>query len=110
MPPKERRIMVHVVVTFIIKDGMMDKYLEGIAKLRPLVLAEKGCVEYTYIKEVQSPLAIQEPVQDNRLTLVEKWESFEVLEAHLKSSHMAEYTKLLGPMRSSASARVGETA
>ncbi|MDR1428704.1 MAG: antibiotic biosynthesis monooxygenase [Spirochaetaceae bacterium] len=100
--------MIHVVVTFTIKDGMMDKYLEGIKKLRPLVLAEKGCVEYTYIRETKSPLSIQEPVQDNRLTLVEKWESPEALETHLKSPHMAEYTKLLGPMRSGSSARVGE--
>jgi quinol monooxygenase YgiN len=102
--------MIHVVVTFIIKEGMMDQYLDGIKKLRPLVLAEKGCVEYTYIKEIPSPLTIQEPLQENRLTLVEKWESFEALETHLKSSHMAEYTRALGPMRVSSSARVGETA
>ncbi|MDR0389696.1 MAG: antibiotic biosynthesis monooxygenase [Spirochaetaceae bacterium] len=101
--------MIHVVVTFTIKDGMMDQYLEGIKKLCPLVLAEKGCVEYTYIREIASPLAIQEPVQTNRLTLVEKWESFEDLKAHGRSAHMVEYTKLLGPMRESASARVGET-
>ncbi|MDR1210875.1 MAG: antibiotic biosynthesis monooxygenase [Spirochaetaceae bacterium] len=102
--------MIHVLVTFTIKDGMMDSYLDGIKKLRPLVLAEKGCVEYTYIREIASPLRIQEPVQNNRLTLVEKWESFEALEAHGKSSHMAEYGRLLGPMRESVSARVGETA
>jgi quinol monooxygenase YgiN len=102
--------MVHVVVTFIIKEGMMDQYLDGIKKLCPLVLAEKGCAEYTYIREISSPLTIQEPVQDRRLTLVEKWESLDALKTHLKSPHMAEYTKLLGPMRESTSARVGETA
>jgi quinol monooxygenase YgiN len=101
--------MVHVIVTFIIKDGMMDQYLAGVRKLRPLVLAEKGCVEYTYVKEIQSSLGIQEPVQENRLTLIEKWESLEALELHGKSPHMIEYTKILSPMRVSVSARAAET-
>jgi quinol monooxygenase YgiN len=101
--------MVHLVVTFIIKDGMMDAYLAEVAKLRPLVLAEKGCVEYTYLKEIQTPFKIQEPVQENRLTLIERWESMEALETHSKSPHMAQYGKIMHPMRVSTSARVAET-
>jgi quinol monooxygenase YgiN len=100
--------MVHLVVTFIVKEGKMDEYLAEVKKLRPLVLAEKGCVEYTYLKEIQTPFKIQEPVQENRLTLIEKWESMEALEIHSKSPHMAEYGRIMNPMRVSVSARVAE--
>ncbi|MDR2160322.1 MAG: antibiotic biosynthesis monooxygenase [Treponema sp.] len=102
--------MVHLVVTFIIKEGRMDEYLAELKKLRPLVLAEKGCVEYTFARDCKSPLAIQEALDPNRLTLIEKWETPEVLAAHGEAPHMKEFGPRLDSLRVSVSARVMETA
>ncbi|MDR2211725.1 MAG: antibiotic biosynthesis monooxygenase [Spirochaetaceae bacterium] len=102
--------MVHLVVTFGIKEGKMDEYLAELKKLRPLVLAEKGCVEYTFAREYKSSLAIQEPVDPNRLTLIEKWETPEALAIHGASSHMKEFEPRLKPLQTGVSARIMESA
>jgi quinol monooxygenase YgiN len=102
--------MVHLVVTSIIKEGKMDEYLAEFKKLRPQVLVEKGCVEYTLLREFKSPLDIQEEVNPNRLTLVEKWETPEALAVHGASSHMKEFGVRAGPLQASVSARVMESA
>ncbi|MDR2314664.1 MAG: antibiotic biosynthesis monooxygenase [Spirochaetaceae bacterium] len=102
--------MVHLVVSFMIKEGKMEEYLGELKKLRPLVLAEKGCVEYTFVREYQSPIAIQETPNPNRLTLIEKWETPEALAVHGEAPHMKEFEARLAPLRAGASARVMEAA
>jgi quinol monooxygenase YgiN len=102
--------MVHLVVTFIVKEGKMDEYLEEVKKLRPLVLAEKGCVEYTFVREFKSSLNIQEEVNPNRLTLIEKWETPEALAVHGASSHMKDFNLRVGSWQAGVSARVMEAA
>jgi quinol monooxygenase YgiN len=102
--------MVHLVVTFIIKEGKMDEYLAEVKKLRAQVLAEKGCVEYNFLREFPSGLDIQEEVNPNRITLVEKWESPEALAAHGASPHMKDFGLRAGGLQASASARVLESA
>ncbi len=102
--------MVHLVVTAIVKEGMMDDYLRECRKVRPLVLAEKGCVEYTFIREIPSHLAIQEKINPDRVTLIEKWETMEDLAAYGQSSHMKEFGPRAGAMRHSITAVVAETA
>jgi quinol monooxygenase YgiN len=102
--------MVHLVVTFVIKEGKMDEYLAEFKKLRPQVLVEKGCVEYSLLREFTSPLGIQEEVNPNRLTLIEKWETPEALADHGASPHMKDFHLRAGPLQASVSARVMETA
>ena len=74
--------MVYVVVTMTIKDGGMEEFLELCGRLRPLVLAERGCIGYDYVREKNSLLPIQETVDRDRITLIERWESPEALAAH----------------------------
>jgi quinol monooxygenase YgiN len=102
--------MVHLVVTSIIKEGRMDEYLAEVKKLRPQVLVEKGCVEYSLLREFKSPLGIQEEVNPNRLTLVEKWETPEDLAAHGASSHMKDFNLRAAALQDGVSARVMESA
>ena len=100
--------MVHVLVTMMIKDGRMKEFLALGEKLRSLVLAERGCKAYDYTREVASPLSIQEPVDPNRITLIERWESLEALKAHMDVRHMKEFGPKMAELRSSVVARVGE--
>ena len=98
--------MIHVVCTFIVKEGKMEEYLALSSQLRGHVLLEKGCVEYTFMREYKSPVPIQEEVNPNRVTLVEKWETEEDLAAHMEAPHMKELGPKIRALRESASCRV----
>lgn len=80
--------MIHIIVTMIVKAGRMQEFLAECEKLRPLVLAEQGCIEYVYTRDTASPLGIQEPINANRITLVEKWSSLAALQVHTEQAHM----------------------
>lgn len=92
----------------VIKEGKMKEFLAECAKIRPLVLKEKGCIAYDYSRELPSSLPIQEPINPNRVTLVEKWESMDDLNTHSASPHMKEYGPRVKDLRESVSARVME--
>ena len=76
-------------------------------KLAALVRAEAGCLRYEYTVDTPSPLAIQEPIDEHRVTLIEQWESDAALEAHTRAPHMKEHGPALAALRTGAvSARV----
>jgi quinol monooxygenase YgiN len=94
----------------IIKEGKMELFLTECRKLRPLVLAEKGCFGYEYFREVSSPLGNQESVQNNRITLLERWESLDALKTHSSMPHMKVFLDRVKDLRESVSSRVLEPA
>ena len=102
--------MIHIAVTMIVKEGRMSEFIAACKKLRPLVLEEKGCQGYEYGRDIASPLSIQEPIDPNRITLFERWESIEALKAHMQSPHMKEAGAAMNDLRSSVVARVCESA
>ncbi|MDR1933667.1 MAG: antibiotic biosynthesis monooxygenase [Spirochaetales bacterium] len=102
--------MIHLVCTFMVKEGKMDEYLAVAKKLRAQVLQETGCVEYTFALEYKSILGHQEKVNKNRLTLIEKWETKKDLLAHTQAPHMKEFGPKLNALRESVTSRVMVTA
>jgi quinol monooxygenase YgiN len=98
--------MIHVVVTMVIKEGRLPEFLELARRVAAEVRREAGCLAYDYTLDVKSPLPTQEPVQANRLTLIERWESLEALEAHMTAPHMKLYGPQMQPLRESAAIRV----
>jgi quinol monooxygenase YgiN len=100
--------MINVMVTMIIKEGRMNDFLAECAKIRPGVLKEEGCHGYEYTREIASPVGIQEPVDSNRITLLERWESIAAIEAHSASPHMKEFGPRVKDLRASVTARVTE--
>jgi len=101
--------MLYVVVTMTIEEGRMEEFLALCGQLRPLVLAERGCIGYDYVREKDSLLPIQETLDRNRITLIERWESPEALAAHGASPHMKAFGPRLALLRTGVSARVAET-
>lgn len=83
--------MIHVIATIELNPGARDAFLEEFRKLVPLVRAEAGCLEYGAAVDVPTGLSIQVPVRENVVTVVEKWESIEVLKAHAQAPHMVAY-------------------
>jgi quinol monooxygenase YgiN len=100
--------VVYVVVTNQIREGRMADFLAACKIVQPKVLAEKGCIAYDYIREIASPLGAQEPVDDQRVTLVEKWESLDALAAHGQAPHVKEFGASVRDLREKVTIRVGE--
>jgi len=102
--------MVYSIVTMIIRQGKMDAFLAECRKIRPLVLAEDGCLMYDYTREIDTGSGRQEPVNPNRITLYEKWASREALDIHSGMPHMTEFVARVAPMRESVIIRTGTEA
>ncbi|MBM9616466.1 antibiotic biosynthesis monooxygenase [Desulfobulbus rhabdoformis] len=82
--------MIHVIASIYIKEGKRAEFI-GIFKANiPNVLQEKGCLEYVPTLDASSGLPPQE-LNDQVVTIIEKWESLEDLHAHLSAPHMLTY-------------------
>ena len=72
---KEVNLIIHIEVI----DGKRDLQIEAFKKLKPLVLAEPGCIQYDLFSDESD---------DNKFVLIEKWASQTDLDAHDKTEHM----------------------
>ncbi len=90
--------MIHVIATLKIDPARRDEFLESFAKLAPLVRAEEGCIEYGAAVDEPTGMAIQALAGDDAVVVVEKWESFAALEAHLAVPHMNAWREKVGPL------------
>jgi quinol monooxygenase YgiN len=68
----------------------MSEFLEIFKSNIPNVLAEKGCLEYVPTLDVPAGLPVQ-VLDNNVVTIIEKWGSIEDLKAHLSAPHMLAY-------------------
>ena len=53
--------------------------------------AETGRLEYAPTVDVATDIPVQEPVNDNLVTIIERWKDIEALKSHLKTLHMKTY-------------------
>ncbi len=82
--------MVIVIATITCRPGCRSEFLNEFCKIVPDVLREKGCIEYGPTIDAATDLGNQH-TSDDRVTVVEKWESLEDLKAHLTAPHMMAY-------------------
>ncbi len=83
--------MIYVIATIEVVEGKRKPYLEEIGKILPDVRAEKGCIEYVPVIDLPAQFSAQEPVQGDRVTIIEKWETLEDLKSHMEAPHMKKY-------------------
>ena len=83
--------MIHVIATLNTAPGKRDELIAAFNQLAPQVHAEQGCIEYGTAVDVATPIGAQEPLRENVVMVVEKWESIAALEAHLAAPHMDEF-------------------
>jgi quinol monooxygenase YgiN len=102
--------MICVIATIQVGAGRRDDLLALFRPLVPKVRAEAGCIDYTPMIDTRSGLPAQDPMRDNAVVVVEKWESTAALLAHLKTLHMAEYFQKAEELRLSMSLQVLEPA
>ncbi len=82
--------MINVIASIHIKENRKQEFIEIFKSNIPKVLNEKGCVEYVPTIDFLTNLHPQE-VNENVVTIIEKWSSFEDLQAHLAAPHMIAY-------------------
>ena len=83
--------MIIVIATIDLAEGGRADFLEHFHAVTPAVRDEAGCIEYGPTEDVETSIPAQGDVRPNTVTVVEKWESVEALEAHLVAPHMVEY-------------------
>lgn len=82
--------MINVVATVQVKEGKRSEFINLFKTIVPLVKAEKGCIEYFPAIDFPTDLPPQE-MNENEVTIIEKWESMDHLMAHMTTPHMAEH-------------------
>jgi len=79
--------MIYVIATFTIKPNNRTKFLEIFKNIIPTVQNELGCIEYFPTIDINSGLSLQ-TIDENVVTIIEKWANLETLNNHIKSKHM----------------------
>jgi len=82
--------MINVIASIRVKAGRVSEFL-GIFKSNvPSVKEERGCIGYVPTVDIDADLPAQ-TLDENVVTIIEKWESLEALRDHLKTPHMLAY-------------------
>ena len=84
--------MITVIASIHLKENRRSEFIDIFKANIPNVLAEKGCIEYAPTVDVAMGLPIQE-LDENVVTIVEKWNCLEDLQAHFTAPHMVTYKK-----------------
>ena len=82
--------MINVIASICIETGSLSDFLEIFRANMLKVREEKGCVEYVPFVDIDAKLAPQ-ILDENVVTIIEKWESLEALRDHLEAPHMLAY-------------------
>ena len=82
--------MINVIASIRVKAGRRSEFLEIFKSNVPNVREERGCIEYFPAVDVDAELPPQS-LDENVVTIIEKWESQEALRDHLNAPHMLAY-------------------
>lgn len=102
--------MIHVIATIEIAPGKRTEFLREFYQIVPEVRAEKGCVEYGPTVDLPTSIPAQPPVREDVVTIVERWETLDDLEAHLIAPHMLAYRTRVKDLVRHATLQILETA
>ena len=77
-----------VSVEYSVKENKLNDFLTEIKnnKIREKVLEEKGCISYDYF--------LPEDKTQNKLVLIEKWQSKNLQQLHLTTPHMQTFSAI----------------
>jgi quinol monooxygenase YgiN len=88
---KERCGMIYVIATIDLAAGKRALYLKELNKIIPLVRSEHGCLEYVPAADVLTGIPVQEAINEETITIIERWSDVDALKIHLMAPHMQSY-------------------
>ena len=97
--------MINVIASIRVKAGMLSKFVEIFKSNVPNVREERGCIEYFPTVDINADLPPQS-LDENVVTIIEKWESLDALRDHLKAPHMLSYKEKVKDMVEDLSLKV----
>ncbi len=97
--------MIIVIASIRIRAGKRGLFLEILKENIPRVREEEGCIEYNPTLDIDAGLPGQQ-LDDNVVTVVEKWQDLASLRAHLHSPHMLAYVERAKELVESRSLKV----
>jgi len=89
--------MIYGVVSVRVKPGKKEEYIALFKTMAARVRAEKGCLEYISTVDFKAGPPIQ-VFEENVVTILEKWESLDALQAHLAAPYMADFFQKEGAL------------
>jgi quinol monooxygenase YgiN len=102
--------MIHVLASITVKPSQRDAFVAAFKQLVPEVLAEDGCIAYSPNIDTPTGLDAQSPVDENRVMVIEQWQSVEHLKAHLVAPHMQAFREKNGELVESMTLQICEPA
>ena len=97
--------MICVIAVIKAKTGQRNALMACIKDNLANVHAETGCIEYQPMVDTESSLGAQE-LDENIVTMVEKWGTMANLDAHAVAPHMLEYREKVKDIVESVSLKV----
>ncbi len=82
--------MIVVLASISVAPGRISEFLEVFKANIPSVRQEQGCIEYFPTVDLDASFPPQ-VLDANVVTIIEKWESLDALNDHLKAPHMLAY-------------------
>ena len=76
---------VNLLVLIEVQPSKRQQQIQAYEKLKPLVLAESGCLQYDLFADASD---------ENKFVLIEHWASQAALDAHDLATHMVEADRL----------------
>ena len=89
--------MVYLVVSVRVKEGKLQEFLGLFKSVALKVREEKGCVQYVSTVDLETGMPPQS-LDKSIVTILEKWESMDALQAHLAAPHMTDYFEKEKPL------------
>ena len=97
--------MIIVIASNRIKAGHRDEFIKAFKPFAETVRKENGCIEYFPAVDAETGLPPQEK-DPNVVTIIEKWQSLEALQAHMKTAEMRAFGEKSREMIEQMSIRV----
>ena len=97
--------LINVIASIRVKAGRLPEFVEIFKSNLPNVREERGCIEYFPSVDINADLPPQS-MDENVVTIIEKWESLDALRDHLKAPHMLSYKEKVKDMVEDLSLKV----
>jgi quinol monooxygenase YgiN len=102
---ERRKDMINVIASIRVKAGRLSDFLEIFKANMIKVREERGCIEYFPTVDIDAELPPQ-ILDENVVTIIERWENLEALRDHLKAPHMLAYREKVKDMVEDTSIKV----
>jgi len=89
--------MIHVIASITVKEGLREEFLQIFKANVEHVVKEQGCIEYRPAVDAVTGLEAQ-ILDENMVTIIEKWDSLDDLKRHLSAPHMLTYREQVSSM------------